>query len=333
MKRHDFVQASARTRVLEKGLITRTQFERMVDAKDVQELFHILNETSYGDYFSKLDRASDYEQALKKANRDFYQDVAWMSPSEDLIKILSLKYDYHNYKVFLKELLLEQDQSELYLDVTGSDFLTQKETLLQLEEKQRQKQLPEFLNKTLQAYEKSNDAQLLDIYVDAAYFAELRDTAKRLDVPMITEYVTDLIDFTNLKTLFRMKRQLKNVNLLNDVLIEGGNIKKEKLINQFFDSMDDIIRSLRQSEIGPALLKGASAYEKDHKLGSFEKTFENHAMEKILKTKGITYGPEVLFSYLLARETEIKNLRMLIISKINQVPAEVARQRLRGTYA
>lgn len=333
MNRQDFIQASARTRVLEKGLITRTQFERMVDAKDIQELFQILNETSYGDYFTKLDRPSDYEQALKKANRDFYQDVAWMSPNRQLIRVLSLKYEYHNYKVFLKELLLKENLSELYLDVTDSAFLEQKDTLLQLEDKQRQKQMPDFYQRALDAYEKTGDVQLIDIYVDAAYFAELRDTAAKLDVPMITEYVTDLIDFTNLKTLFRMKRQMKNVNLLSEVLIDGGNIPKERLIGRFFDSMDDIIRSLRQEAVGPTLLKGAAAFDKDHKLGSFEKAFENHAMEKILATKGITYGPEVLFSYLLARETEIKNLRMLIISKINQVSPEASRERLRGTYA
>ncbi|NMB03554.1 MAG: V-type ATP synthase subunit C [Tissierellia bacterium] len=333
MKKNDFIQASARTRVLEKGLISQIQFERMVEADNVEELFHILNETDYGDYFNKLEHSSEYEDALNKASKDFYQDVVWMSPNKDLIKILSLKYDYHNYKVFLKELLIQEDQSELYLNITDSDFMAQKDTLLQLEEEQRKRLMPSFYHTALEAYEKTGDVQLIDIIVDKAYFEELKATADRVDVPMISQYVTDLIDFTNLKTLFRMKRQMKNINLLGDVLIDGGNIAKETFSGRFFDSMDDIIRSLRQEEVGPALLIGAEAYDRDQKLASFEKAFENHAMAKIRLTKGITYGPEVLFSYLLARETEIKNLRMIIISKINQVPAEAIRSRLRGTYA
>lgn len=333
MKKEDFIQASARVRVLEKGLIPRMQFERMVEAAGVEELLQIINETVYGDYFSTLERSSDYTAALNQANRDFYQDILGMSPSDDLIRILSLKYDYHNYKVFMKELLLQQDQSELYLDLTDSDFLRQKATLLQLDEKQRAKHLPPFLEAALNAYEKSGDVQLIDIIIDKAYFDELRATAERLDIPMVSEYVQDTIDFTNLKTLFRLKRQLKNVNLLNDVLIDGGNISKERLSAQFFDSVEDIIRSLRQEAVGDALIRGAESFEKEQKLAAFEKSFENYTIDKLQATKGITYGPEVLFSYLLARETEIKNLRMLIISKLNQVPAETIRSRLRGSYA
>ncbi|EGY80657.1 V-type ATP synthase, subunit C [Peptoniphilus indolicus ATCC 29427] len=46
----------------------------------------------------------------------------------------------------------------------------------------------------------------------------------------------------------------------------------------------------------------------------------------------MTYGPEVLFAYLYARETEIKNIRMILISKLNSTDTNSIRERLRETY-
>lgn len=332
MTRADYIQASTRTRVLEKRLLSRAQYDQLIDARDMDEVFRLLNETEYGAYFNKVEGPHAYDQALDKALQDFYKDMRWMAPDKELVDIFLLKYKIHNHKVFMKELLLGEDQAEVYMDIDGSDFLERKETLMLMDEKLREREFPEYFAKALKAYDKTGDAQFVDIYADASYFEQMLALATKLDVVMITDYVKDLIDFTNLKTLFRMRKQLKNAALLQDTLIEGGHLEKNMLARRFFDPIEDIAASLKNKRVGTALRKGFEAYESTHKLASFEKYFENHSMDRLKDAKMVNYGPEVLFAYLLAKETEVKNLRIILVSKLNNLPAEKIRERIRGTY-
>ncbi|HHT21310.1 MAG TPA: V-type ATP synthase subunit C [Tissierellia bacterium] len=332
MTRDDYIQASTRTRVLEKRLLSRAQYDQLVEAKDMDEVFRLLSETVYGPYFSKADTPQSLDNAVDQALKDFYRDMRSMAPDKELVDIFLLKYRIHNHKVFMKELLLGEDQSDVYMDIDDGDFLERKETLMLMDEQLREREFPAYFAQALAAFDKTKDAQFIDIYADAAYFEKMLEYADELDVPMITEYVRDLIDFTNLKTLFRMRRQMRNATLVDDALIAGGNLAKNEISARFFDSVEDVVAQLKLKKVGSALQKGFEAYETNHKLASFEKYFENHSMDRLKDAKMINYGPEVLFAFMLAKETEIKNLRLILVSKLNNLPPEKIRERLRGTY-
>ena len=49
-------------------------------------------------------------------------------------------------------------------------------------------------------------------------------------------------------------------------------------------------------------------------------------------SKAVTYGPEVLLAYLISKEQEIKNLRIIFISKLNGLSKEFTKDRLREAY-
>ena len=49
--------------------------------------------------------------------------------------------------------------------------------------------------------------------------------------------------------------------------------------------------------------------------------------------KYIALGPEPVIAYLMAKETEIKNLRIIFTGKINRLPENTIRERLREAYA
>ena len=44
------------------------------------------------------------------------------------------------------------------------------------------------------------------------------------------------------------------------------------------------------------------------------------------------FGPSAMLGYLYAKESEIKNLRLIFIGKINKIPVEILRSRVRETY-
>lgn len=47
MDREKFIQSSVRIRHYEKKLLTKQQFERLSDAKNLEDAIRLLNETSY----------------------------------------------------------------------------------------------------------------------------------------------------------------------------------------------------------------------------------------------------------------------------------------------
>ena len=55
-------------------------------------------------------------------------------------------------------------------------------------------------------------------------------------------------------------------------------------------------------------------------------------MKKMREKKIIPFGPAAIMGYIHAKEIEIKNLRILFIGKINQVPETLLRERVRESY-
>lgn len=79
-------------------------------------------------------------------------------------------------------------------------------------------------------------------------------------------------------------------------------------------------------------MKALELYNETQTLNVFEQMTENRQMEIIESAKRISYGPEVLFAFMVAKELEIKNLRIILASKLAGLPSESAKNRLRDTY-
>ena len=82
MDKMDFVQGVVRTRVLEKKLLSRARLERMIEAKDIQEVFKALNETEYANAVSEVSRGEDYEKILSSELKRVYNLMRRSPPTE-----------------------------------------------------------------------------------------------------------------------------------------------------------------------------------------------------------------------------------------------------------
>ncbi|MBA7667994.1 hypothetical protein ES703_76097 [subsurface metagenome] len=72
-------------------------------------------------------------------------------------------------------------------------------------------------------------------------------------------------------------------------------------------------------------------YEKEG-LRELELSCDNFLLEYVKKTKLVTAGLEVLIAYLIAKENEIKLLRSILTGKINEIPVQMIRERMRETF-
>ncbi|MDU1583295.1 MAG: V-type ATPase subunit, partial [Peptoniphilus harei] len=252
-----------------------------------------------------------------------------ISPSKIPVKLLTLKYFYHNLKVLIKEDIGKKDLKDLYMNIGDFDLKEYKDALLKGSKKNK---YFELITRVEELYEEKKDPQLIDIYLDNAYFTELLELAKESKVDLFIKYAKNLIDFTNIRTLLRAKKQEKSVEFLRSIIIEGGNVREETyfdLLNRDISSYTDAFKKL---EIYKYIKEALDSFKERGNLSDFEREMDNYFIDLIKDVKYITYGPEVVFANALAKEMEIKNLRIILVSKLNGLDSEFIREKLRDTY-
>ena len=155
-----------------------------------------------------------------------------ISPDENLVKYLEEKYNFHNLKVLLKELIQDEDYKSIYIDIGKIDLVKLKRNLK--EDLPDDNKYLSYAKKALDLYEENKDPQDIDLSLDKDFYEKLLEDAKNLDYESLINFTKERIDLTNLKALLRIKGQDQSVDLLEKALIDGGNIEK----NLFRDSLN-----------------------------------------------------------------------------------------------
>ena len=330
MDRMDYGQSVVTIRVLEKRLLTKNRIERMIESETCEEVLKLLSETEYSQNMTDIRNSRDYEKILKRETERVFSLVRNMSKNKEVVDILSLKYDYHNLKVLIKSKVFEKDNTNLLMNAGTIDitkFKTKSET--------QSLDLPEEILEAIAEIKKEENLtpQKIDIIVEKYYFKNLVNLSKKIDVKVITDYVKGLIDFQNIITLFRVQKQKRDAKFLDSVIFDGGTISKDKIVASLNDSSETILNKFKKEKLGPYLVKGVEVFNETKRLSEFEKISDNYLMELNKESKYIVFGPEPLFTYLVAKEREINAIRLIMVSKINNISSEKIRERLRDTYA
>ena len=332
MDRMDYGQSVVTIRILEKRLLTRNRLERMIEAQTPEEVLKLLGETEYSQDMADIHGSQDYEIILKRETERVFSIVRNMIKNTGIVDVLSLKYDYHNLKVLLKSKITGKDFSSLLMQagtIDASKFKVKFET----QSNDLPQEIIEAIDEVQKDFEENHNPQRIDIIVDKHYFRNLSRLAKEIDVKVITDYVEGLIDFQNMITLFRVQKQKRDARFLETVIFEGGTISKNKIVASINDNIDTILNKFKKEKLGTYLVKGLEAFSETKRLSELEKISDNYLMELNKESKYVVFGPEPLFTYLVAKEREINAVRMIMVSKINNISSDKIRERLRETYA
>lgn len=331
MKKEAYIQASTRVRMAEKELLTKAQMTRLAEAQSIDELNRILQETDWQSDIANLDKPEEYEKMLDAQLKRLYDFMYEISPDPRLVDFFAARYSYHNMKVLAKELLQNEDFEHIYIalgDVPNAALKSAEEA----GHLNREGHYGEVLGKVLEDFREKREPGRIDMLMDRAYAEQIHRIAKETEIPMLEEYVADTVDLLNLLMLFRAKKMDAPLEFFREAALPGGNLYLPTLEAKYFDTVDSIASSVYAARIGDAVRDGMAAYEASGRLSFFEQAMENRQMQMAQRTKLVSYGPEVLISYLISKETEIKNLRILYVSKRNKLKSEQTRERLRLTY-
>lgn len=331
MDREKFIRPSISTRVYEKNLLTTNNIQRLVDSESLSEALGSLNDTSYGVYLKNLDRDEDYEEALYEALKDSYEKISSISPDSQLVVFLEEKYNFHNLKVMVKELIQNEDYQKAYMDIGKIDIVNIRKEL-KSEKDQFDNFYLEAAKKALDLYEESKDPQDIDLSLDRNFYEKLLKDAKNLEYDSLIEFTKNRIDLINLKSLLRIKGQDQTVDLLKKALIDGGFVEKNRLIEAFNLDISSLSNIFIKEDSYPYLKDALEEDDIYKAMQEIELGIDNHLVDFAKNSKKVSYGPEVLLGYLISREMEIKNLRIIFVAKVNGLSREFLEERLRNLY-
>jgi V/A-type H+-transporting ATPase subunit C len=324
--------AVGRVRAMETKLLDSGKIERMVEAKSVDEALKVLGEGEYAEYLADLGSVHEYEKILKAEQRRIYLEMRTITPEPEIVGIFSRKFDYHNMKVLFKANKLAEKRDELLVPDVGTIPLSE---LVRSVNDEDFSNLPSRMRGAMEAlaeqFRLEADPQLVDLLLDRALYEDILEIAGTLGSPFLEGYFTRLVDLINIKTYLRIRRMRLSKDFLKTALLPAGEVNMAKLV-QLSDPMEVLVDRLAYSNYGSVVVEGVEAYLKTGTLIRYEKLADDFLIKYIKQAKYLTFGPEPIIGYLLAKENEIKMIRIIMVGKINQLPTEEIKERLRDVY-
>lgn len=327
-----YAYAVGRIRVLETRLLDKSKLERMVEAPTVDEALKVLAETDYANMVAELDSVYEFEKILQEEIRRTYQLVQKINPEAHLTDLISLKYDLHNLKVLLKAKYLNEDGDTLLFPV-GTIPLDKLRAIVVEENFQ---ELPAVLRaaveQIMEEFVVSGDPQIIDLSLDRTLYAMLISAARELRSTVLEGLFVREADLTNIKTFLRVKRMGRDKEFLKKAFLPYGRLPADLFINLLDEPLEFLADRLAMSDYAAVVSEGVREWQEKGNITNFEKLADDLLTAYLQQGKRKPFSLDPLVGYLHAKEIEIKNIRAILVGKINGLPIEAIRERLRNVY-
>ncbi|HZK35112.1 MAG TPA: V-type ATP synthase subunit C [Bacillota bacterium] len=331
MPQDSYYYAVGRIRVKENKLMDSDKIERMLDMESIDDVLKVLIESEYGTG-EEVESPHDYEQLLSAELKKVYDFIEEVTPNKELTDLFSLQYDIHNIKSLIKARFLE-NHGDLPLATTISIPI---EDLTRAVNEGQYDGIPEYLAKALalleETFEQGFDPHRVETSLDNLYFKRVFEVLKKNKNPFMHELFAKRVDLTNIRTLLRVKSIKEDPTFLKDMLIEGGSLEADLLLNVMEDPLEELLDKLKGSEYIQLIADGIRAFDSKGEFTLFERQMDNHLLNFVKQRKYNPMGMEAIAGYLLAKENEIKLVRMIMVGKSNKIPKDTIRERLRDVY-
>ena len=321
----EYLYATTRIRSLEKGLLDQSTTDRLIEASGIEDMAKIMSELGYPNL--QVAGVREIENSLMSARRDTFALIAEISPKCELCDVFRLRYDYHNIKAILKSMASGEDYDGLLIDAGRFSTDSLSVALREMDYRELPTKLQKAITDARDTLSRTNDPQVFDFILDHAYFEEMQAIAENSGSKFLGGYVKCLIDTANLRATLRSIRQTKDSAFLENALYTGGNIPKDKLLS-CLSGETNLADALR----GTFLEAAAEKASLTGSLVTFERECDDAVMAYLRSAKYVAFGEEPLVAYVAAREADIMTIRIILAGKVQELPVDEIRERLRASY-
>ncbi len=332
MKDTKYLYAVSRIKALENNLLTRNTVERMLEAPTPESALKILGETDYGSYFAEVDSVHDFEKALEASLKSTYKVIDDSTRDSRFSLFSKMRYDFHNLKVLLKQKYLEEDYGYILSRLGSVDI----EIIRKAVADEEFGSLPPFLKdaceEAMADFQLSRDPQRIDLILDRALFAALTELAAEINDAGLTGILKSEIDVINMNSFLRVKKMGKDAKFLETVILEGGFLDRSFFLDAVNEPVSSFADRLHATKYDRIAVEGVQSWLDTGDSTVMEKVSDNFLLGLARAGKYAAFGILPIIGFLRAVENEVKVIRMVMVGKINGIPADKLRERLRDVY-
>lgn len=318
-----YIYAVARIRALEMSLFSQAVIEQLIAQKTYADCLQFLSEKGWGDTEAG---AQDAETILNRELEKTWTLIKEMVSDQTVFDVLLIQDSFHNLKAAIKTVVDGEVQANVFYDnasVSG-------EELVEIIKNKDFRSLPESMREcALEAYEclvHTGDGQMCDVIIDRAAMRAMLAAAEKNGDALLKEYAETVVAVADIKIAVRSVKTEKGLDFMRRAMEECKTLNVERLMRAALSGMPDVIKYLEETPYsgGAAALSDSSS--------AFERWCDNRIIEAIRPQKynSFTIGP--LVAYVLARQNEIKTVRIILTGKLNHLPDDAIRERVREMY-
>jgi len=327
LRERNFAYAVARIRSLETKLLDASQLERLLNAGSFNDVLAQLGETEYAATLGSLKKTEEFEAALDAEFNRIIRLLLDLTGNAPELQVFIHRYDILN----LKKILKAGDQKAENLSPLG---VWPKEWLLERIETRDLSGFPPLIGQAIvaatDALKATGDIQEVDRILDAAWFNYGFEVLRHGISEPLFDWWISFIDLTNLRGFFRLRLIGMTAAEFFRFFINGGRLELENF-KELWDQPNERVAAWLGNT--PYHRLPGDACFADLSLTKLEREFDNFLIEKITPAKVISLGIEPLIGYFLAKENEVKILRIILVGKANQMSNSEIKERLRRAYA
>jgi V/A-type H+-transporting ATPase subunit C len=243
-----------------------------------------------------------------------------------------MPYDFNNIKVVLKSLFKAREGGERRYDLLSGLGAVDTERLIMALEGEEYGLLPyglgDLIPRCWTLWEQTKNARDVELLLDGAMFAAMRETAETLGIPEVIRWVERKIDVENLGNAMRLARMGVEPAAALPFFHKGGTIHPADAAKLLGEPLESWGKTLSHTELGAAFGGIQDRSDTQGNLCEAAKALSGCLIQGLEKAKYSMSAPENVILYLLQKEEEARNLRIALVCVANGLNREFARRLL-----
>lgn len=331
----DFLYLSTRLRAAENSLVGKEKLARLAEAKDFSEAYSLACEmygvqmSDFGTQGYEKMLSAELEKAYAFATELVDGTIDTDNKPFELLESFRFVYDCQNIKACIKCEAVGKDARPM-LSENGS--VDANKALVYVGAKDFSV-FPENMAKAapyaIEQLAATGDPQELDLILDKAAFADMMASAQKSGLDYLVSLMKTKIDSVNIGMCLRCIRQNKNKAYFKKLYIPGGTLDEDFFISNYDETPAKLLNAVSYTEYSD-ISKYAEQRADTLNLSHIEKLAEEIYAQKAYSVKSVPFGAELVVCYIVQKEYEIKNVRIVLAGKACGLDGERIKERLRA---
>jgi len=319
----EYTYAVAQVRTLEEKMLSMAFLTEIANASGFEAAIEMLSGTEYA--ISSSASFEEVEQVLCGVRTEARELFRQLAADEKVVEFMMARTDFTNMRLVIRRLVLERPLGTDYCD-DGNITIDEFEQVFEQEDYST---LPVYLQEGVDAgvlgYYKNKNVRDIDIAIDKAEAGCQLENAKKIGSVFLFELQKMYIDLSNIRTMLRIKFTQSQDT---DVFMPGGYIDASRFVQCMDIGYETISQAFSATPYVHIIESGTAYLREKNSFLRLEAACDEHLLGFLKTTREITAGYQPVIAYLLAREHEIRMVRMLLTAKRNSLEPGLILDRL-----